>query len=110
MRKFLPLSVILKLVPQMEQQGVSKIARSPRGFLTAYREARGDHQSLDDRWIAQREAFIARHMAQLVSNDESLYDESGNPTRRHLALVAWAYSPDPNMRRRHRSGRRVSTT
>lgn len=109
MKKFLPLSVILKLVPQMERQGVSEIARSPRGFLTAYRRARGSHRSLDDGWIAKREAFIARHVAQLVSNDESLYDESGNPTRRHLALVAWAYSPDPNMQRQHRSGRRVST-
>jgi hypothetical protein len=99
MKKFLPLSVILKLVAQMEQQGVSKIARSPRGFLTAYRRARGNHELLNDGWIARREAFIARHMAQLVLNNESLYDKSGNPTRRHLALVAWAYSPDPKMKR-----------
>lgn len=48
-------------------------------------------------WMARREAFIARHMAQLVSNDESLYDKKdGMPARRHLALVAWAFSPDPS--------------
>ncbi len=110
MKKFLPLTVISRLVPMMERRGVSKIARSPRGFLSAYRRAGGDHRSLDDGWVARREAFIARHVAQMVANDEPLYDESGRPTRRHLALVAWAYSPDPHLQARLRVGRRAATS
>jgi hypothetical protein len=33
-------------------------------------------------------------MVQLIQRDEPLYDENEQPTRRHLALIAWAYSPD----------------
>jgi hypothetical protein len=94
MLKFLPLNTIEKFIPEMKRRGVSEVARSPRGFLTAYRAVKGNRQRLGDDWIAKREAFIARHLVQLVGNDEPLY-ETGTLTRRHLALVAWAYSPDP---------------
>lgn len=63
---WLPLEVVDRYVPAMRAQGVSAVARSKRGFLTAYRQA-GGH--------------------------EPLYDTAGRPTRRHLALIAWAYSP-----------------
>jgi len=80
---WLPLSEILKYEPEMKRLGVSKVARSPRGFTTAYKRVgpaikRGV-------WAKRRDAFIARHMAQYRKN----------PTyRRWLALVAWAYRPD----------------
>jgi hypothetical protein len=77
----------------MEAKGVSEVARSERGFLTAYRSTHGRPSDLQDYWIRRREGFIARHMAQVIGNDEKLFDERGKPTRRHLALVAWAYSP-----------------
>ncbi len=34
-------------------------------------------------------------MAQVVKRREPLWEQDGSPTRRHLALVAWAYSPEP---------------
>ncbi len=34
--KYLPLSVIKPLEKEMKERGVSEVARSPRGFLTAY--------------------------------------------------------------------------
>jgi len=97
--KFLPLSVVLRYLPMMEAEGVSTVARSPRGFVTAYEQARGNPRDLDAGWVRGREAFLARHVAQLVQRDEPLYDEDGQPTRRHLALIAWAYSPDPRLPR-----------
>ena len=91
---FLALPVVLDRVPRMEQQGVSTVARSGRGFLTAYRRAGGDPSRLSSEWLARREAFIARHRAQVRRRKEPLWRD-GEPTRRHLALIAWAYSPDP---------------
>lgn len=90
--RLLSLRTVLAWEPLMAELGVSEVARSPRGFLRAYERHRG---SLTDYWARRREGFVARHMAQMVGRDESLYDRRGLPTRRHLALVAWAYSPDP---------------
>ena len=73
------LQEILPYEPDMKKLGVSIVARSPRGFLTAYKRGQ-----LTDDWLRKRDAFIKRHMAQYRKN----------PTvRRHLALIAWAYDP-----------------
>ena len=90
--KFLPLGKIDRYIPEMERRHVSEVARSKRGFLTAYQEAGGHSRALSPEWIARRDGFIARHMAQVIANDEPLMVD-GKPTRRHLALIAWAYSP-----------------
>ena len=82
------------LVPLMAHLGVSRVARSARGFLTAYRRAGYDPRRLTETWQRRRAAFVARHMAQVEKRREPLWTADGDPTRRHLALVAWAYSPD----------------
>ena len=92
MHKYLPLSTIKRFIPIMEATGVSKVARSNQGFLTAYQEARGRSENLDAYWQQRREALIARHEAQRLQQGEPLF-AYGLPTRRHLALIAWAYSP-----------------
>ena len=101
--KLLPLRTVLAWEPLMEELGVSEVARSPRGFLREYERRRS---GISEHWRRRREGFVSRHMAQLVGNDEPLYDRLGRPTRRHLALVAWAYSPDPKglTRARRRMG------
>lgn len=93
MRRFLPIKIIRKYLPMIEHEGVSEVARSPRGFLTAYFTSGGNLKRLGDYWITRRENFISRHLAQLVKRNEPLYKSPGHPTRRHLALIAWAYSP-----------------
>ena len=91
---YLPISVIRGWVPLMKRRGVSEVARSPRGFLTAYRKAGGDPNRLTDAWHRKRIGFLKRHIAQAAGR-EPWFDESGYPTRRHLALIAWAFSPVP---------------
>ena len=82
--KYLSLSEIRKYEPEMRESGVSEVARSPRGFLTAYKRVNGDESKLSDAWKVKRDGFIKRHMAQYRLN----------PTyRRKLALIAWAYMP-----------------
>jgi hypothetical protein len=89
---YLKLSVIDKYVPEMRRRGVSKVARSGRGFLAAYRRAGGKPNQVPDKWDLKRDNFIKRHMAQVKKRGEPLWKD-GQPTNRHLALIAWAYSP-----------------
>jgi len=87
--KYLMLKEIAKYEPEMRRLGVSKVARSPRGFLAYYKKIGGIPSKVNDFWRTKRGGFIARHMAQ--------YNE--NPTyRRFLALVAWAYKPKKKYR------------
>lgn len=108
---WLPLSQIRPAVPLMARLGVSRVARSRRGFLSAY-EAAGGVPSRMGRtpaatpgrrpydWRRRRAEFISRHMAQVRARGEALWTPDGQPTRRHLALVAWAYTPTPARWRR----------
>jgi hypothetical protein len=83
---------IARWVPLMRRWRVSEVARSPRGFLRAFARAGGDPDQLTPEWRDRRNAFVARHMAQVKLRREPLF-HGGLPTRRHLALIAWAYSP-----------------
>jgi len=88
-KPYLSLDTVLRYVPQMKALGVSEVARSPRGFLTAYKAVGGRLSRLSPDWRTKRDGLIARHMAQY----------RGNPTlRRRLALIAWAYDPDRRVR------------
>jgi hypothetical protein len=80
------------MLPTIEAAGVSKVARSPRGFVSAYRRIRSplrmmiaevpDHET--QTWAQRRDAYIAR----------ALPAYTADPThRRALALMAWAYAP-----------------
>lgn len=80
---WLSLSEIAKYEPEMRRLKVSEVARSPRGFLTAYK--RHGRLRIGFAWIIKRRAFIARTLPQYRAN----------PTyRRWLSLIAWAYRPD----------------
>jgi GNAT superfamily N-acetyltransferase len=102
---WLPLDEITPALPLMKRLGVSEVARSPRGFLAAYKRAKGDKRrvgttpgSTPNRepypWWQRRNEFVARHVGQIQATREPLWNRDGSPTKRHLALVAWAYSPD----------------
>lgn len=82
--RWLTLREIAPYEPDMARLGVSEVARSPRGFLTAYKRAGGDWRKLSARWLVERENFIKRHFAQY-----KVY----RTYRQFLALVAWAYKP-----------------
>lgn len=90
---------------EARRTGVSQVATGPRGFLEAYRRAGGEPEALGyysapsstcvESWRTRRNNFVARHMAQVMVRQEPLWTASGEPTRRHLALAVWAYSPTP---------------
>lgn len=80
----LSLKTIRKYEPEMRRLGVSKVARSPRGFLTQYKRA-GSSDKLSDDWKRKRRGFIARHGAQYKKHPMR---------RRRLALIAWGHDPE----------------
>jgi hypothetical protein len=87
----LSLSCVKRHEDWLKAEGVSVVARSPRGFLTAYKKA-GSYSKLSPKWKRRRDGFIARHMAQVEKNREPLR-KNGKLTRRAGALIAWAYFP-----------------
>jgi hypothetical protein len=109
---YLDLAVVESFVYRMQKAGVSEVARSKGGFLPAFRKAGGDPSKLSVTWRKRRDAFIARHIAQANANGEELIRATG-PSRRHLALIAWAYSPTPKALPKgapgHAKGMRVQT-
>lgn len=90
--RFLPLATIARYEKLARQRHVSEVARGPTGFLPMYKRA-GSAARVPEVWRKKREAFIARHMAQVDQRNEILWDLDGRPSRRHLALIMWAYSP-----------------
>lgn len=91
---WMPLDQVLAWEPIAAELGVSKIARSKDGFTRAYETATFP-EGLSPYWLDKRERFIARHVAQAKANGEPWF-RKGMPTRRHLALIMWGYSPQPS--------------
>lgn len=97
---YIRLDLLERIEPLASRKKVSKVARSPKGFLSAYKLASGDPYAMGrDRfsgqlWSERRANFIRRHMVQAKRNDESFW-KKGEPTRRHLSLMMWAYTPTP---------------
>jgi hypothetical protein len=89
---WMPVEEVEAMLPTIEAAGVSAVARSPRGFIAAYRRIRSPMRMMiaevpdlpSQTWAQRRDAFIAR----------ALPVYNANPThRRALSLIAWAYLP-----------------
>ena len=86
MTPFLALDTVLTYEAEARRRGVSKVARSKRGFLTAYKQAGGDPERLSAAWRSKREGFLARHLAQARKIHEK-FALGKRLSRRHLALI-----------------------
>ncbi len=87
------------------RRGVSAQARGSGGFLRAFRAAGGRAGNLGTHksgqsWKDRRDGFVARHTAQMKGSGWETVGGEDRPTRRHLALAVWAYSPTPGKLRR----------
>jgi hypothetical protein len=94
--EFARLDVVERWMPIAETRGVSRSAGS---FLRAYRAAGGNPNKLSRQIRARRERFIAKILDGMREDGASLYHAdggwTGTPSWRHLALLSWAYTPDP---------------
>jgi hypothetical protein len=105
---WLPLHAVEAALPAIRAAGVSAVATGARrstvtgpGFLLNYRRSGGDPRRMAQMqatahtsWADRRAGFVARHVAQARAHGEPWWVD-GQPTRRHLGLIAWAYTPTP---------------
>ena len=107
------LKEVLRAIPAMERDGVSKVARGKQestqtreGFVEAYIATNGSINAMTKRltgrnnhesWSDRRDQFVSRHLEQMRKGDtyNNGWLPNGEPTRRHLGLMAWAYTPSP---------------
>lgn len=97
---YLSRAKVRKYLPDMKKRGVSKVARA-RGFTKIYLSGENPRLLMatpNQTWHLKRHNFLKR---QLASNNR-LYDANGEPSRFHLALIAWAYSPSPKIRNKRK--------
>lgn len=110
--EFLPLRVIKKYEPLAEKYKVSEVCRgvkkaktSDKGFLVVYKEIGGKtHKNklknipvkktkpngVD--WYRKRDVQIKAKLSQIERMNLKLF-EDGKPTKIHINLIMWAYSP-----------------
>lgn len=99
---YLRLDVVEACIPWARALHVSDVALGPGGFVEAYRLAQGAPELLrvdaktGQMWSVVRSKFLARALAQARRRGEALWRNDGTPTRRHLALLMWAYTPTPH--------------
>ena len=111
-KNWVPLKDVIDSIPAMNKEKVSLVARGKKkssrtkeGFIEAYSMTKGSVRKMqtrltgqsDQTWGKRRDEFIARHLKQMRKNDtyKSGWKPNGEPTRRHLGLIAWAYTPSP---------------
>lgn len=87
----MPIEEVESIIPTLEQNGVSEVARSQRGFIRAYAHFRTPMRMAIEvvpgervTWAQKRELFIRRTLAAYKKNPSF---------RRALSLMAWAYMP-----------------
>ena len=107
MYKLIPYKLMLSSIPYMAEKNVSEISRgikqskqTTKGFAQTWIDTKGSPAILtmrngynDQTWGIRRNSFIKRHLKQIKLNNEPLF-ENGNPSRRHLSLIAWGYTPN----------------
>ena len=100
--------------PAAAEQAVSEVARgivpstvTDHGFMEVYRMVDGDPEDMhnvmatdNSTWAERRYQFVARHLAQGKEHKRKTGNNpwwrDGEPTRRHLGLMMWAYTPTPS--------------
>lgn len=101
---YLPLDTVHAFQDQAEEQGVLK-GKGPKGvsFIDVYEEAEGDLKKLrikkvdggDVTWDVHRNRNLKPLVAKLNADNLPLYTSKGQPSKEHLGLIVWAYSPEP---------------
>jgi hypothetical protein len=93
-------------------RGIKKASRSDKGFLVMYKKFNGNKQKLSftpvkknnpsgQDYDSMRETFINSRLGQMKKAKTKLYYTSGKykgmPTKQHIILIMYAYSPEPNV-------------
>lgn len=96
---FLSRQTVTRLLPLIDEKRVSLVSRgiakgaTPKGFLQAFYDDELDEMATTrTTYRERRQGFIKRHNRPTAR----LWEPDGTPSRLHLALVSWAFSPEPD--------------
>lgn len=100
-RAYLPLLAIETLLPLKERFSLED--KKAEDFLEAYKKANSDYKNLrtvasgEDQptWDIVRNAELKRLLKQLEEKKPELWKDD-LPTKEHMEIIIWAYSPDAN--------------
>ena len=90
---FLPLRFVERWVKAAKEENIAEARKGNASFLAAYRRAKGRPERLTENWHEARERFLKKEIAAIKLSGEHLFDRKGRPTRRHLSMILWAFSP-----------------
>lgn len=99
---YLPLDTVNAFRSLAKEQGVLN-GKGP-AFVQVYEECDGDLKKLrvkkvegaDTTWDIHRNKNLKPLVEKLNKLNEPLYTSKGQPSKEHLALIVWGYSPEPS--------------
>lgn len=111
--EFLPYKIVKKFIPLADYYGISKCARglekcktSDKGFLEIYSKIKNINElekipikkdkPNGANWLQTRNNRVKAKLGQMKKMNIPLYVD-GIPSKMHVILIMWAYSPDPNI-------------
>lgn len=108
--KYLPLSTIKKYEKLANIYNVSRVCRgldkstkTNEGFLVVYKRVKNPEKLKDilatknTSWDIYRYNVIKAKLAQMKKNKIPLYID-GKPSKMHIILIMWGFSPDKNFK------------
>lgn len=98
-RSYLPLATVELLLPLKKQYKIEDTQAD--SFLDAYRSVKGDYKNLrtvasgenEPTWDIVRNTELRKLLTNIEENDPDLWKDD-LPTKEHVELILWAYSPD----------------
>tara|TARA_R100000231_G_scaffold137798_1_gene114791 strand:+ start:2986 stop:3357 length:372 start_codon:yes stop_codon:yes gene_type:complete len=99
--KILDRKIVIAYLPMIDKFGVSKVARgiqkstaTNQGFTQVFLTGKSlsSKATKNETWDERRENYLKRHLK--AGRQTPLYNIDGSPSRFHLSLIAWAFSPD----------------
>lgn len=98
-RAYLPLATVELLLPLKKQYKIED--KQASSFLEAYKSVKGEYKNLrtvasgenESTWDIVRNTVLRKLLKNIEDNDPDLWKDD-LPTKEHVELIIWAYSPD----------------
>lgn len=106
--KLLDRKIVIAYLPMIDKFGVSRVARglqkstaTNKGFTQVFlsNKSLSSRATKNETWDERRINYLKRHLK--AGKRTPLYNLDGSPSRYHLSLIAWAFSPNPRGLKRY---------
>lgn len=97
-RSYLPLATVQTFLPLKKKYEIED--KDADDFLKAYKSVKGEYKNLrtvksnDKSWDIIRNSSLKAVEKRNDNDDLNLWDDDDLPTKEHMEMIVWAYSPD----------------